>query len=179
MPPHYLTKLFNPSSIAVFGASERPNSVGGTAFANLLAAGFQGKLYPINPKHAEIQSQPCYSSLEAIDAPIDLAVVATPAPTILPILHACGQKGIKHVVILSAGFEDAQGKVIQAQLAQVAHSYGMRLIGPNCLGIMRPSIGMNATFSKNQAKPGHIALVSQSGALCTAVLDWAEANDVG
>lgn len=179
MPPHYLTKLFNPTSIAVFGASERPNSVGGTAFANLLAAGFQGKLYPINPKHAQIQGQACFASLEAVDEAIDLAVVATPAPTILSILHACGQKGIKHVVILSAGFEDAQGKMIQAQLAQVAHSYGMRLIGPNCLGIMRPSIGMNATFSKNQAKPGHIALVSQSGALCTAVLDWAEANDVG
>ena len=179
MGPHYLTKLFNPDSVAVFGASERPNSVGGTAFANLMSAGFKGKIYPINPKHTHIQSQVCYPSLEDIDAPIDLAVVATPAPTILPILHACGQKGIKHVVILSAGFEDEQGKAIQAQLAQTAHSYGMRLIGPNCLGIMRPSIGLNATFSKNQAKTGHIAMVSQSGALCTAVLDWAEANDVG
>ena len=179
MGPHYLTRLFNPESVAVFGASERPNSVGGTAFANLLSAGFKGKIYPINPKHSEIQSQACYPSLDAIDAPIDLAIVATPAATVLGILHSCGQKGIKHVVILSAGFEDAQGKTLQNQLAQVAHSYGMRLIGPNCLGIMRPSIGLNATFSKNQAQPGHIALVSQSGALCTAVLDWAESNEVG
>ena len=179
MGPHYLTKLFNPNSIAVFGASERPNSVGGTAFANLLAAGFKGKLYPINPKHQQVQSQVCYPSLDKINDEIDLAVVATPASSILTIVHACGQKGIKNVVILSAGFEDAQGKAVQSQLVQVAHSYGMRLIGPNCLGIMRPHIGLNATFSKNQAQSGHIALVSQSGALCTAVLDWAEAHDVG
>jgi len=179
MGPHYLSKLFNPNAVVVFGASERPNSVGGTAFANLLAAGFKGKIYPINPKHSQVQSQTCYASLDEINAPIDLAVIATPASTVLAILHSCGQKGIKQVVILSAGFEDAQGKALQAQLLNVAHSYGMRLIGPNCLGIMRPSIGLNATFSKNQALSGHIALVSQSGALCTAVLDWAESNDVG
>lgn len=179
MGPHYLTKLFNPDSVAVFGASERPNSVGGTAFTNLISAGFKGKIYPINPKHTQIQGQVCYPSLDKIDDSIDIAVVATPAHTILSILHACGEKKIKHVVILSAGFEDEEGKVAQAELVKTAHSYGMRLIGPNCLGIMRPSIGLNATFSKNQAKPGHIAFVSQSGALCTAVLDWAEANDVG
>lgn len=179
MGPHYLTTLFNPKSVAVFGASERANSVGGTAFANLLAAGFKGKIYAINPKHRSVQSQECYASIDLITEPIDLAVVATPASTILNVLHACGAKGIKHVVILSAGFEDAKGKTLQAQMLQVAQSYGMRLVGPNCLGIMRPSIGLNATFSKNQATAGHIALVSQSGALCTAVLDWAEANDVG
>ena len=179
MGPHYLTTLFNPKSVAVFGASERANSVGGTAFANLLAAGYKGKIYAINPKHRTVQSQECYASVDLIKQPIDLAVVATPASTLLNVLHACGEKGIKHVVILSAGFEDAKGKALQVQMLQVAQSYGMRLVGPNCLGIMRPSIGLNATFSKNQAKPGHIALVSQSGALCTAVLDWAEANDVG
>lgn len=179
MGPHYLTTLFNPKSVAVFGASERANSVGGTAFVNLLAAGFKGKVYPINPKHRMIQSQPCYASVDLIKESIDLAVVATPASTLLNVLHACGEKGIKHVVVLSAGFEDAKGKALQAQMLQVAQSYGMRLVGPNCLGIMRPAIGLNATFSKNQANPGHIAFVSQSGALCTAVLDWAEANDVG
>lgn len=179
MGPHYLTTLFNPKSIAVFGASERANSVGGTAFANLLTAGYKGKIYAINPKHRQIQSQECYASVDLIKDSIDLAVVATPASTLLNVLHACGEKGIQHVVILSAGFEDVKGKALQAQMLQVAQSYGMRLVGPNCLGIMRPAIGLNATFSKNQAKSGHIALVSQSGALCTAVLDWAEANDVG
>lgn len=179
MRQHYLTTLFNPKSVAVFGASDRPNSVGGTAFTNLITAGFQGKIYPINPKHSQVQGHDCYASLDVIQDDIDIAVIATPASTVLPILHACGQKGIKAVVILSAGFEDDEGKRVQAQLTKTAHSYGMRLIGPNCLGIMRPHLGLNATFSKNQAKAGHIALVSQSGALCTAVLDWAEANDVG
>lgn len=179
MGPHYLTKLFNPESVAVFGASERPNSVGGTAFANLISAGFQGKIYPINPKHSHIQGQVCYASLDHISESIDLAVIATPAHTIPAILHSCGNKFIKNVVILSAGFEDEAGKVAQAELVRIARSYDMHLIGPNCLGIMRPSIGLNATFSKNQAKPGHVAFLSQSGALCTAVLDWAESNDVG
>ncbi|MEA3405235.1 MAG: bifunctional acetate--CoA ligase family protein/GNAT family N-acetyltransferase [Pseudomonadota bacterium] len=179
MGPHYLTKLFKPESIAVFGASERPESVGGNAFSNLLKAGFKGAIYPINPKHETVQDQVCYPSIEALPIIPDLVVIATPARTIPAIIQACGEQGVPHAVILSSGFEDKAGKKLQQKMTETAKTYGMRLIGPNCLGIIRPDIGLNATFSKNQAVTGNLALVSQSGAICTAVLDWAEANDVG
>jgi len=179
MGPHYLTNLFKPNSIAIFGASERPDSVGGNAFHNLLTAGFKGDIYPINPKHDQVQNQVCYPNIDALPKVPDLVVIATPAKSILAIIQACGEKGVANAVILSAGFEDKAGKVLQQKLAETARSYGMRLVGPNCLGIMRPDIGLNATFSKNQAVEGSLALVSQSGAICTAVLDWAEANNVG
>lgn len=179
MGPHYLSKLFKPSSVAVFGASDRPESVGANALQNLLKAGYKGKLYPINPKHDTVQNQACYPNIAELPEAPELAVIATPAHTIASIIQACGEKGVANAVILSAGFEDESGKRLQQQIAATAHAYGMRLLGPNCLGILRPEIGLNATFSKNQAKSGNLALVSQSGALCTAVLDWAEANDVG
>jgi len=179
MGPHYLTKLFKPNSVAVFGASERPESVGGNAFANLLKAGFKGPIYPINPKHETVQNQACYASIDALPTVPDLVVIATPAKSIPAIIQACGEAGVGNAVILSAGFEDKEGKILQQKMTATANTYGMRLIGPNCLGIMRPDIGLNATFSKNQAVEGNLALVSQSGAICTAVLDWAEANEVG
>jgi len=179
MGPHYLTKLFKPQSIAVFGASERPESVGANALANLLKAGFKGAIYPINPKHETVQGQACYPTIDKVPAVPDLVVIATPAKSIPAIIQACGERGVGNAVILSAGFEDKAGKILQQQMTATAKTYGMRLIGPNCLGILRPEIGLNATFSKNQAIPGNLALVSQSGAICTAVLDWAEANDVG
>ncbi|MDG6777248.1 bifunctional acetate--CoA ligase family protein/GNAT family N-acetyltransferase [Thiomicrorhabdus sp. zzn3] len=179
MGPHYLSRLFKPASIAVFGASDRAESVGGHALANLLKSGYQGRLYPVNPKHDTVQNQACYPDIASLPETPELVVIATPASTIPSIIQACAQKGVAHAVILSAGFEDEVGKRLQQQMTANAHAYGMRLMGPNCLGIIRPEIGMNATFSKNQARPGHLALVSQSGALCTAVLDWAEANDVG
>ena len=179
MGPHYLTNLFKPKSIAVFGASERPESVGGNALHNLLTAGFKGDIYPINPKHQQVQNQACYASIDALPATPDLAIIATPAKSIPAIIQACGEQGVANAVILSAGFEDKAGKVLQNKMTETARTYGMRLIGPNCLGIIRPEIGLNATFSKNQAIEGNLALVSQSGAICTAVLDWAEANNVG
>jgi acetyltransferase len=179
MGPHYLSKLFNPQSVAVFGASDRLESVGANALQNLLKAGYQGALYPINPKHDTVQNQACYKNIADLPEIPELAVIATPMPSILSIIQACGEKGVSNAVILSAGFEDDVGKRLQQKITAIAHSYGMRLLGPNCLGILRPKIGLNATFSKNQASAGNLALVSQSGALCTAVLDWAEANDVG
>ncbi|WP_319381790.1 bifunctional acetate--CoA ligase family protein/GNAT family N-acetyltransferase [Thiomicrorhabdus sp.] len=179
MEPHYLSKLFNPNSIAVFGASDRPESVGGTAFQNLLTAGFKGNIYPINPKHEQVQGQACYPSLEAVDQAIDVAIIATPAHSIQSILHACGQAKIPFAIILSAGFESEEGKQLKQAVLKTARHYNIRLVGPNCLGIMRPKIGLNATFSKNQAQAGKLALISQSGALCTGVLDWAETNQIG
>ncbi|WP_127471069.1 bifunctional acetate--CoA ligase family protein/GNAT family N-acetyltransferase [Thiomicrorhabdus aquaedulcis] len=179
MGPHYLSKLFKPNSVAIFGASDRPESVGANALQNMLKAGFKGAIYPINPKHATVQNQVCYASIADVPQVPELVVIATPAHSIASIIQACGEQGVANAVILSAGFEDEAGKKLQKQITATAHAYKMRLLGPNCLGILRPEIGLNATFSKNQAKPGHLALISQSGALCTAVLDWAEANEVG
>jgi acetyltransferase len=180
MRPHYLSPLFAPNSIAMFGASNRPDSVGGIVFKNLLDGGFKGEIYAINPKHSEIQGHNAYASLDKIDQPIDLAVVATPASTVPAIVEECGKHGVKSMIILSAGFREvgAAGRALEDKVRDLARSYGIRFLGPNCLGLIRPSIGLNATFGNNNATEGGVALVSQSGALCTAILDWAEGRDV-
>lgn len=183
MGPHYLNHLFAPKSIAVFGASDRVNSVGNIVFRNLLEGGYKGGLYPVNPKHGKVQDRTAYSDIAAIGKPVDLAVIATPAPVVPEIIRQCGEVGVRAAVILSAGFGEAgagnAGEKLQAQMLEYAQHYGIRLLGPNCLGIMRPGEGLNATFSHNIAASGQMALVSQSGALCTAVLDWAQTEGVG
>jgi Acyl-CoA synthetase (NDP forming) len=122
MGPHYLSKLFNPASIAVFGASDRPDSVGANALQNLLKGGYQGRLYPVNPKHRQVQKQVCYPTLCALPEVPELAIIATPAATIPAIIQACGQRGVANVIILSAGFEDENGKRIQQQMTASAHA---------------------------------------------------------
>jgi acetyltransferase len=181
MQSHYLTPLFSPNSIAMFGASERENSVGEVVFRNLLTSGFKGGIYPINPKHDKIQGKKAYKTIDAIGKPVDLAVVATPAKTIPAIVEACGQNGVKTMIILSAGFRESgpAGRRLEERVVEVAKEFGIRFIGPNCLGLIRPDKGINVTFGNNNAKPGNLALVSQSGAICTAILDWAEMNDIG
>ena len=181
MGKHYLSALFSPKSVAVFGASDRPDSVGQIVFQNMLESGFDGLLYPINPKHAEVQGKRAYPSIADIGEPVELVVIATPPRTVPCIIESCGIHGVKAAVIITAGFCEAghEGEELAKELLETAHRYGIRLIGPNCLGIMRPSIGLNATFNKGGANTGNIAFVSQSGALCTAILDWAQNNDVG
>lgn len=181
MNTHYLTSLFTPNKIALFGASDRENSVGGVVFKNLLSAGFEGQIFAVNPKHDEVQGEKAYASLADIGEPVDLAVVATPASTIPAIVEACGEHGIKMMLILSAGFREIgeEGKKLEKRVTDLVERHGIRLMGPNCLGLMRPSKKLNITFGHNVAKPGNLALVSQSGAICTAILDWAELNDIG
>mgnify|MGYP001819794526 CR=1 FL=1 len=181
MNTHYLTSLFTPNKIALFGASDRENSVGGVVFKNLLTAGFEGQIFAINPKHDTVQGEKAYASLAEIGEPVDLAVVATPASTIPAIVEACGEHGIKMMLILSAGFREIgeEGKKLEKRVTDLVERHGIRLMGPNCLGLMRPSKKLNITFGHNVAKPGNLALVSQSGAICTAILDWAELNDIG
>ncbi len=181
MAQHYLSPLFSPQSLAVIGASNRPQSVGGIVFANLLSGGYRGNLFAVNPNHREIQGCPAYAAIDKIGERVDLAVIATPAATVPDIIESCGKRGVRGAVILSAGFGETgpHGATLQHELLENARRYGIRLIGPNCLGLMRPAIGLNATFSKDGAKPGKLALVSQSGALCTAILDWAQPNDIG
>jgi acetyltransferase len=181
MGRHYLEHLFTPTSIAVFGASEKPESVGGRVFRNLLEGNFKGPLYPINPKYQVIEGTPCHASIDSIKERIDLAIIATPAATVPDIIRSSGLHGVKAAVVLSAGFGEQEGigRALERALLDEAERYGIRVLGPNCLGVMRPSLGLNATFSNNVAQPGSLALVSQSGALCTAILDWASAHHVG
>lgn len=181
MQSHYLHQIFNPTSIAVIGASDRPNSVGMKVFYNLLKGNFSGALYPINPKHHQVQGHRCSSSVDDIDKPLDLAVITTPARTVPAIMKQCGEKGIKAAIIISAGFSETgkEGKALEQTVQNIAHEYKMRFIGPNCLGVMRPSVNMNATFDNNFALPGNLALVSQSGALCAGILDWAIDKQIG
>jgi acetyltransferase len=181
MNTHYLASLFTPRSVALFGASDRHNSVGGIVLRNLLTSGYGGRVYPINPMRDSVQGEKAWASLDDLHEPVDLAVVATPAATIPAIVEACGQHGVRMMLILSAGFRETgpQGLRLEEQVTQLAKRHGIRLMGPNCLGIIRPDQGLNVTFGHNNARPGNLALVSQSGAICTAILDWAEMNDIG
>ena len=181
MNQHYLARLFTPESVVLFGASDRVDSVGGVVFKNLLSSGFKGRIYAINPKRDEVQGQKAYSTLDDIDEVADLAVVATPAHSIPAIVEACGERGIRMMLILSAGFREtgAEGRQLEDRVVQLVRRYDIRLMGPNCLGIIRPDRGLNVTFGNNNAAPGNLAFVSQSGAICTAILDWAEKNDIG
>ncbi len=181
MGQHYLSTLFSPKSVAIIGASDRPDSVGYILFRNMLDNGYQGGLYAINPAHKEVQGQRAYASIEEIGAPVELAVICTHAETVPDIIEACGKHGVRAAVVLSAGFSETGGRGAELERTMLANAktYGVRIIGPNCLGIMRTSIGLHATFFKGSVKPGNLALVSQSGALCTAILDWAPANGIG
>ena len=181
MGAHYLTPLFTPDSIALFGASDREDAVGGIVFRNLLESGFEGRVYAMNPRRDEVQGQPAYRSLSDVDDTIDLAVVATPAAGIPDIVEQCGKHGVPMMLILSAGFREVgpAGRKLEDQVMQRARQYGIRVMGPNCLGLIRPSAGINLTFGKNNARPGNLALVSQSGAICTSILDWADENNIG
>ena len=181
MSTHYLAPLFTPESIALFGASDREDAVGGIVFRNLLSAGFKGGIYPLNPKRDVVQGQDAFKSLADIDDNIDLAVVATPATSIPDIVEECGEHGVPMMLILSAGFREIgdAGRKLEDRVMQRARHYGIRIMGPNCLGIIRPDIGINLTFGNSNAIPGNLALVSQSGAICTSILDWADKNGIG
>ena len=181
MNGHFLDAVFSARNIAVIGASDRPRSLGATVFANLREGGFSGELFAVNPRHDEVQGGKSWPDITAVEAPIDLAIIATPAAVVPDVLHQCGEQGVKCAVVLSAGFGElgGAGKKLEERMAEAAREHDLRVIGPNCLGIMRPSRGINATFSRSIAKPGNLALVSQSGAICTAILDWAEGQGIG
>ncbi len=181
MNSHYLTSLFTPGSVALFGASDRVDSVGGVVFKNLLGSGFKGRIYGINPKRDTVQGEQAYASLDDIRETPELAVVATPSTSVPAIVEACGERGIRMMLILSAGFREIgeEGRRLEDRVIELVRRYDIRLMGPNCLGLIRPDIGLNITFGNNNASHGSLALVSQSGAICTAILDWAESNEIG
>jgi acetyltransferase len=174
--------FLNPTSIAVIGASSQPGKVGHDIFKNLLTQGFPGELYPVNPTHPDILGKKAYPTVTDLPSTPDMAVIVTPAATVEGVLDECGKKGIKTVVIISAGFGEIgtdEGKAREAKLKEIAKNYSINLVGPNCLGVLRPSMGMNASFAKSLPKTGTIALLSQSGALAVALLDQADTLQLG
>jgi acetyltransferase len=181
MGPHYLNRFFTPKSVAIVGASQREDSVGYRLLLNMQEAGFKGGLYPVNNKRETLLGLKAYPDLNAVPEKLDLVVIATPAPSVPGIVHQCGEKGVTSVIIISAGFGElgAAGKRLQQDVLDIAHRYGIRIIGPNCLGVVRPSGQLNATFGEGTVKDGNLALLSQSGAICTAILDWAKSQDIG
>src|ERR1019366_2995304 len=172
--------MFTPGSVAVIGATDRPGTVGRTVLENLLHGRFQGKVYAVNAKRDEVLGLRAYRSIRDIPPPVDLAVVATPAATVPQLIGECVDAGVKSAVVVSAGFKErgAEGAALEAQIKEQLRRGSMRLIGPNCLGIMNPAIGLNATFAKDAPHAGYVAFLSQSGALLSAILDWSQREEV-
>jgi acetyltransferase len=178
---HYLTPLFEPAAVAVIGATERPGAVGGVLIGNMLAAGYRGQLFAVNPKYRTVQGVPCYAAIGKVPRRVDLAVIATPAATVPEVIEQCGRAGVRAAVVISAGFSEVgpAGARLERALLENARRHRLRLVGPNCLGLVRPAIGLNATFARGATLAGSLGLVAQSGAVCTAMLDWARPNGVG
>jgi acetyltransferase len=171
-----LQTLFNPKSIAVIGASTKPTAIGHIIVKNLLSDHYPGKVFPVNPKAETLLGLPCYSAISAIQEAVELAIIVIPAAGVPEVLQSVAEKGIKAVIIISAGFKEGgvQGKVLEQQVKDIAMENGITLLGPNCLGFLHASRALNASFAKALPKPGNITFLSQSGALCTTILDETE-----
>ncbi|MFH1006536.1 MAG: bifunctional acetate--CoA ligase family protein/GNAT family N-acetyltransferase [Candidatus Latescibacterota bacterium] len=176
-----LHRLFNPRTIAVIGATSQKGRVGYSLTDNMIGSGYDGIVYPVNLKRKSVLGVKAYRSVGDIPDIVDLALVATPAETIPDIVRECGERGVGGIVIISSGFKEMgkDGEAASNGILETARKYGMRLIGPNCLGFIRPSLHLNASFANKMALPGKTAFISQSGALCTAVLDWSVKQNVG
>ena len=176
-----LDAFFSPKSVAVVGATETEGSVGRTIFRNLLSSQFGGTVFPVNPKRSSVMGVKAYPTLSAIPEPIDHIVVITPAEAVPRVIHEAVDLGVNAATVISAGFKEtgARGAELEAQIMAEARRGKIRIIGPNCLGVMSPWSGLNATFATSIARPGHVGFISQSGALCTAILDWSFRELVG
>jgi acetyltransferase len=178
---HPLDCIFRPRSVAVIGASERPGSVGRTLLWNLIQSPFGGTVFPVNPQRPSVLGIKSYANIASVPEVVDLAVIATPAATVPQVIRECVEAGVKGAIIVSAGFKEigAAGIALEQQVLAEARRGGMRIIGPNCLGVMNPLAGLNATFAGTIARAGNVAFISQSGALCTSILDWSLGENVG
>lgn len=178
---HPLDPLFAPRSVALVGATDTPHSVGQAVLGNLLGSPFRGALYPVNLKRATVRGLRAYPALDAVPAPVDLAVICTPAPTVPDLITQCGHAGVAAAIVISAGFRErgAEGLALEREVLRRARAGGVRVVGPNCLGVMSPASGLNATFACSMARLGSVGFISQSGALSTAVLDWSRQANVG
>jgi len=176
-----LSAIFNPKAVAVIGATDRPGSVGRTLLWNLISSPFGGMVFPINPKRNSVLGIRAYPSIREAPDKVDLAIIATPAESVPGIIQECSEANVKGAIVLSAGFKEigAAGIALEQQIREQLRHSSLRLIGPNCLGVMNPLTGLNATFASSMARPGNVGFISQSGALCTAVLDWSFQENVG
>ena len=176
-----LDKIFNPQSVAIIGASDTEGSVGYAIVKNFTRLGYAGKVYFVNNRKPDILGTKTYPSIEAIPQSVDLVMIATPAKTVPDVVEECGKAGVKGAIIVSAGFKETgpDGKALEERIMEVAKKYNIRIVGPNCIGIIRPRINLNATFVDKVPKAGNIAFLSQSGALGSAILDWAIHENIG
>jgi acetyltransferase len=176
-----LDAMFAPHAVAVIGASERPGSVGRSLFENVIRGGFAGAVYPVTPSHESVFGVRAYASIADVPDAVDLAIVAVPAASAPDVVGQCAAAQVRGAIVISAGFRETgpDGAALERDLAVRARAAGMRVIGPNCLGVIVPRIGLNATFAAGKAVPGPIGFVSQSGALCTAILEWSGGTGIG
>lgn len=179
--PQPLDALFLPSSVALIGAKDDPGTVGYTLLNNLKSGKFKGRIYPVNPKRTSVGGLKCYPKIGDVPEQVDLAVIVTPASTVPKIIAECVQAKVRSSIIISAGFKELgpKGEKLEEEILHYAGKGKMPIIGPNCLGVMNPIHGLNATFARGIALPGHLAFISQSGAMCTAVLDWSFREKIG
>lgn len=173
-----MASFFKPASVAVIGASATPGKLGHVVLKNIIDGGYGGTLYAVNPKGGRILDTPTYISVDGLPEPAELAVLAVPGPAVPALAEVCGQAGVKALVVIAAGFREVgpEGLALEEDLARTVQKYGMRLLGPNCLGLIDPVNKLNASFASGMPPAGEVAVLSQSGAMCTAILDWAAAH---
>jgi acetyltransferase len=176
-----LEYLFHPRSVALIGASDTPHSVGAALLGNLLSSAFHGDVALVNPRHATLAGRTVYADVGALPFAPDLAVISTPPPAIPGLIAALGARGTRAAIVITAGVDvgSERGTPIRDAMLAAAKPHLLRILGPNCVGLLAPGIGLNASFAHVPALPGHIAFVSQSGALVTGVLDWARSRGIG
>ncbi len=176
-----LDLFFAPKTVAVIGATETAGSVGRTVFWNLISNPFGGTVFPVNPKRSGVLGIKAYPNIKSVPEKVDLAVIARPAPVVPGVVGECVDVGVPAAIVISAGFKEMgePGAALERQIMEQARRSNMRIVGPNCLGVMSPLSGLNATFAAGMARPGNVAFLSQSGALGTAVLDWSLREQVG
>jgi len=176
-----LTSLFHPSSIAVIGASDTPGKIGHAIMQNLINSGYTGKIYPVNPKKKEIAGRQCFPKVNAAGVNPETAIIAVPAPQVIEVAEECGQTGVRFLIVISAGFKEVgtEGLARERKLQEICRQFGMRMVGPNCVGIMDTHTPMNASFARGFPSKGKIAFISQSGAILVSILDWSQAMGLG
>lgn len=182
MDVHKLERIFNPKRIALIGVTPNPQSVGGKVLANLVGGGFRGVVYPVNPDWEAVMGIPCYSGVSGLPRIPDLGVICTAAPLVPGWVDACGKAGISGIIIMSSGFKETgpEGRKLEDEIRGIQARYsGMRILGPNCLGVIAPRHNLNISFAEGMPKPGEVVFISQSGALCSSVLDWAVEEKLG
>ena len=180
-PRQSLDAIFHPRTVAVIGATETVGSVGRTVLWNLISNPFGGTVFPVNPKRSNVMGIKAYPSIADVPAAVDLGVIVTPAATVPEVIAQCVDAQVRGAIVISAGFRELgpDGAALEQRVLEQARRGGMRIIGPNCLGVMNPIVGLNATFAGGMARPGNVAFISQSGALLTAILDWSFREQVG